>query len=272
MKRAALLTLVTLVTAACLGSDFADSIEGSWVLASGSANGEPILVLESHPITMTLDGSNIDGTAACNGYGGTYRVASNGNFQIVDGLSITEMACSPPEVMDSEAQFMEAMINVDHVALDGTTLTLSGEGYELAFGPDDDPPPPAATDPADDPDEPVSNVELFGEETFGAWVLVSGTADGQPIPMVETHPITLEISEQGFGGTSACNGYGHSLPLPDDGTFPPIVSTMMACMPDEVMDSEAAYLAALQRYQSSSIVDGQLVIVGDGVELVYDPA
>jgi heat shock protein HslJ len=46
----------------------------------------------------------------------------------------------------------------------------------------------------------------------------------------------------------------------------------MLCTPEEVMASETAYLAALQRYQSSSIVDGRLVIVGDGVELVYDPA
>jgi hypothetical protein len=38
------------------------------------------------------------------------------------------------------------------------------------------------------------------------------------------------------------------------------------------MDSESAYLGALQRFRSASVVEGQLMIEGDGVELIYDPA
>jgi heat shock protein HslJ len=273
MKRIGLIAITAVLASACLGSDFADSLEGAWMLDSGTNGSDPLLILDSHPITMNLDGSQIGGTAACNSYGGNYQVSSTGNFQIVDGLAITEMACSPDEVMESESQFMTAMLAVDEVSLDGGVLTLSGGGYELNFVTNPEEPPPAAADPSnDDPDEPTSSVVWFGEETYGDWELVSGTADGIAIPMVATHPITLSVSADGFGGTSACNNYGFALPLPEDGSFPPIISTMMLCEPSEVMDAESAYLSALQRYQSSSIVDRQLVIVGDGVELVYDPA
>jgi heat shock protein HslJ len=269
MKRLGLITALLLT--ACLGSDFGDSVEGNWILESGSGDGGPLPIVDTHPITMALDGSSISGTAACNSYGGAYRVSSTGNFQLVDGVAVTEMACDPPEAMESEAAYLEALSSADKIAINEGRLTLTGGGYELNYVTDPDA-PPAAAPGTEDPEEPVSSVEWFGPETYGDWVLVSGTADGVPIPMVDTHPITLSLDETGFGGTSACNGYGFALPLPEDGSFPPIVSTMMLCDPPEVMDSEAAYTAALQRYQSASIVGEQLVIVGDGVELIYDPA
>jgi heat shock protein HslJ len=271
MKRIGLIAITAVLASACLGTDFADSLEGSWLLQSGTSGSEPILILPSHPITMTLDGSQVTGTAACNSYGGSYRVSSRGDFQLVDGLSITEMACSPDEVMESETQFMTAMLAVEKVSLDGGILTLSGGGYELNFVTNPDAPPSA--DPgSDDPDDPVSSVAWFGEETYGDWVLVTGQDGDAEITSVEGTAITLSVDASGFGGSSGCNSYGFALPLPADGSFPPIVSTMKLCEPSEIMDAEAAYLAALQRYESSSIVDGQLVIVGDEVELIYDPA
>ncbi|MCI0425688.1 MAG: META domain-containing protein [Actinobacteria bacterium] len=266
------LAVVLLLVSACLGSDFADSIEGNWILESGSGDGGPLLILDDHPITLTLDGAQIGGVAACNLFGGNYRVGSTGNFQIVEGLAITEMDCSPPEVMDSESQFMTAILAVDKVALVEGGLIFTGGGYEMRFVANPDAPPPAADGTTGDPDQPVSNADWFSAETHGDWVLVTGTADGSALQIADTHPITLSLSDQGFGGTSGCNGYGFALPLPADGSFPPIVSTMMACDPPEVMDAEAAYLSALQRFESASIVDGQLVIEGDGVLLVYDPA
>jgi heat shock protein HslJ len=271
MRRLSFLAAFVLTIPACLGGDFADSVEGNWVLDSGSSDGEPILILDSNPITMRLDGGQIGGTAACNSYGGRYRLASNGNFRLVDGVSVTEMACSPAEVMESERQFLEALIRVDRIAIADTTLTLTGNGQILTFLVDVDAPSPNTPAPgADNPDQPVSSMTWFGPETFGTWVLDSGTVDGRVIPMVGSHPITLEISELGFGGR-VCNHYGFALPLPDDGSFPNIVSTMMLCMPEAVMESEAAYFEALGRFRSAGVVDGRLVIEGDGVELSYRP-
>lgn len=271
MRRLALLSALALTISACLGSDFADSVQGQWVLESGSHAERSLPVLEDHPITMRLDGSQIGGVAACNSYGGQYRVASNGNFQLVDGLAVTEMACFPAEAMESESQYFEALAQVNRIAVSNSVLTLSGNGYTLTFALDPDAPSPDANQGSDQPDEPVSNITWFGPETYGGWILESGTLDGRPIPIVDTHPITLEVSDQGFGGT-VCNEYGFALPLPADGSFPDIFSTLMLCTPGEIMESEAAYLDALRRFESASIVDGRLVIEGDGVELTYRPA
>lgn len=271
MRRLGLLLATSaLIATACLGSDFSDSLEGRWILESGTRDGQAIMILDSHPITLTLDGSRISGTAACNSYAGNYRVASNGNFQVIEGVAVTEMACSPEEAMESEAQYLGALVAVDKVVPTDGTLTLTGGGHELVFSVDENAPPLGAGT-SDEPDTPVSDVDWFGSETYGGWVLASGTADGQAIPMVGSNPITLTVSAQGFGGT-VCNEYGFALPLPEDGSFPPIVSTMMLCQPQAIMDSESAYLGALQRFQSASVVDGRLVIEGDGVELIYDPA
>jgi heat shock protein HslJ len=227
-------------------------------------------MLDTHPITMTLDGSRITGTAACNSYSGSYRVASTGDFELVDGVAVTEMACSPESAMESERQFLAALLAVDEMALDDGTLTFTGGGHQLVFSIDEDA-PPAGSGTTGEPDTPVSDMAWFGPETYGDWVLDSGTADGVAIPMVGSHPITLTIDAQGFGGT-VCNEYGYALPLPEDGSFPEIVSTMKLCEPAEVMDSESAYIGALQRLERATVVDGRLVIEGDGVELVYRPA
>lgn len=138
MKRIVLFSMLALVTAACLGSDFADSLQGSWELASGTVDGEEIPLLDSHPITIQFDGDQVRGTAACNTYFGGYEVSrSRISF---DALALTEMGCFPDQVMRAEAMYADAISRVESVSLDGD-LTLSGEGVELVFD---------ASDPAPD--------------------------------------------------------------------------------------------------------------------------
>ena len=117
---------------ACLGSDFADSVEGDWLLTTGTAQGAAVPMLESHPITMTLGAGRISGIAACNTYSGEYEL-SGSSFTITDGLAVTEMACQPEEAMRSERAFLDAIAGVDNVALDNERLVLRGPGVELRF-------------------------------------------------------------------------------------------------------------------------------------------
>lgn len=131
MKRLALLASIALLTVACLGSDFADSVEGAWQMTSGTVDGEQIPLVESHPITIDFDeDGQVGGTAACNGYGGSYELS--GADISFGNLAMTEMACFPEETMQAEAMFANAISRVDTVAVDGE-LTLSGQGVELAF-------------------------------------------------------------------------------------------------------------------------------------------
>ncbi|MGH8946015.1 MAG: META domain-containing protein [Acidimicrobiia bacterium] len=123
-----------LVVAACLGSDFADSVEGSWQLESGTLADEPIVVQASHPVTMTLDEGRISGTAACNGYQGEYRIFGD-HFEIRDGVAVTEMACTPSQVMETERRFLDALLASNTIVLEEARLVLTGPGAELIFVP-----------------------------------------------------------------------------------------------------------------------------------------
>ena len=132
MRNLSLMFVLAFVVSACLGSDFADSVEGEWVLATGTAQGAPLPILESHPITLTLEAGRIGGTAACNTYGGEYEL-SGSSFTITDGLAVTEMACQPQEAMESERAFLDAISVVDTVELTNDGLVLSGQDTELRF-------------------------------------------------------------------------------------------------------------------------------------------
>jgi heat shock protein HslJ len=108
------------------------------------------------------------------------------------------------------------------------------------------------------------------DPTEHSWRLQSGTLDGEAIPILDDHAITLSFDEESVGGTSACNSYfggyaisGSEIAISDLG------QTMMACSPEEVMDSETAYLEALAGVDSFAATDSQLTLTGDGVELVF---
>lgn len=130
MSKLAFLVLLAVLPVACLGSDFEDSLQGSWQLTSGSVDGAEISLIPSHPITITLDEEEVNGTAACNGFNGGFDLSGSSiSFQ---NLSITEMACFPPEVMDLEMTFMDALTRVTTVTIDDG-LVLSGPDIELSF-------------------------------------------------------------------------------------------------------------------------------------------
>lgn len=132
MKRLLLALIPVLVATACLGSDFADSIQGSWILESGTLDGDLIELAASHPVTLELGEDSIGGTAACNGYQGNYRV-SGSEFEIVEGLAVTEMACIPEEIMTTERRYLDALMAANRVSLDDGKLVLSGAGSELFY-------------------------------------------------------------------------------------------------------------------------------------------
>ena len=104
----------------------------------------------------------------------------------------------------------------------------------------------------------------------GAWQLDAGTLDGDPIPFVDGFPFTLTIDAETASGTAACNGYGGSYTTEDGGiTFSEFGATAMACVPEETMASESAYLEALTRATTVTVTADTLTLTGDGVELSF---
>ena len=108
------------------------------------------------------------------------------------------------------------------------------------------------------------------DPTETAWVLESGSINDAAVPVLDTHPITLVFEEDEAGGTSACNQYfgGYTI-SGGELSFGELAQTMMACMPDEVMDSEASYLEALALVETFSATADRLTLNGEGVELVF---
>lgn len=274
-RRIGLLAVISLLAVAC-GGQAADSLGaaregdprlGHWILDSGTLDGADLVILTANPITMTLDGSRVHGRAACNSYSGTYTLDDEGAFRITDGVAVTEMWCGDEAVMESEAAYLAALQKVNRAELTSTGMVLTGGDAELRFVIDEEAGP--FTPPVDneDPDEPVSS-GFFPARTHGSWTLVRGELDGRIVPIVDSHPVLLTLGIDSFGGT-VCNSYGFS-EFPEDGSFPEIVQTLMACQ-DDVMESEAVFLEALSRYQGAEVQGGQLTIRGEGTVLVFDP-
>jgi putative lipoprotein len=95
-------------------------------------------------------------------------------------------------------------------------------------------------------------------------------------PVVGERPVTLEfIDGERLGGNGGCNGYGSSYTLNADAlSVEAVISTMMACMTDGLMEQEQAYFAALQSATRYEIVDGKLMIEygEEGQHMVFMPA
>ena len=128
----------------------------------------------------------------------------------------------------------------------------------LAFG-------PMAMSFAQAPDEALRGT---------SWQLLSYGTPGAETPVIEGSGVTLVFQEDDVaGGSGGCNGYGSNYSVEGDLlSFSMVVSTLMACMEDGLMQQEQAYLQALEAATAYSLRDGQLIIAyGDAQELVFVP-
>lgn len=104
----------------------------------------------------------------------------------------------------------------------------------------------------------------------GDWVLVAGEGPEGPVPLPPTAPITLQIDGESWGGTAACNSYGGTVQVRNGRvTSTGFAVTEMACVDDEVMRAEAAYLAALLQVDRADRDGGDLVLTGPETSLRF---
>ena len=105
----------------------------------------------------------------------------------------------------------------------------------------------------------------------GTWVLRSGVGVDGEIPLVDGHRITLVIQGDEAGGVAACNHYGGKVAWAGgEIRFSAMFMTEMACVDDGVMESEAAYLAALGIVTRWARDGDSLVLGGADVQLRFD--
>lgn len=116
---------------------------------------------------------------------------------------------------------------------------------------------------------PTASGEPNGEDPQGTWQLVEGTVDGQQVPILDEHRITLTIEGARISGTSACNSYGGKLTmefgrLRIDG----LEQTMKGCE-EPAMGAEALYLTGLRTVDSISLDGDELLVTGQAVNLRF---
>ena len=227
------MTGIAILLCACGGSPSGagPALDGTWLLEKGAHDGRPVPIVEGSRITMTIDGSQIGGTAACNLYGGT--IERDGASIRISALTMTEMACDEP-VMAAEAAYVAALADVTTAARDGDRLALGGPEVELEFSLL--PPVPAA--------------ELIGT----IWTLDSLIA-GDAVSSVSGEPATLQLRDDGtLSGSTGCRSFGGTYEvIGDEVRVTDLAADARAC-PDELAGQD----------------DHVLAVVGDGFAVTID--
>jgi heat shock protein HslJ len=221
--------------------------QGSWELTSGRAGGAEIPIVDDHPITLTIEGSEIGGTSACNSYGG--RLTVTGGRLEVGELSMTAMGCEEP-VMAAEGAYTAALAAVDSIGGDDGELVLSGPNVELRFTALA--PPPTA--------EVVDTVWRL--ETVFVGDIASSTV-GQPA--------TLELRSDGtFSGSTGCRSFsGEWLERGEQIVAPSFAMDDTECPADLSQQDDHVVSVIGDGFVASEVGDLLTLTDPGGVGLVY---
>lgn len=202
----------------------------AWQLVRGTGPDGAIPLVDGWPITLTFDEDTFGGTAACNGYGGSYTF--DGSAITLSELGWTDMGCDG-SVMASQNVFLESLVLVGSAEQADDQLLLTGGGVELTFA----------------PETPVPTAELVGT----TWLLDT-LVEGEAASTVQGDPATLLLDAEGnVSGGTGCRSF--------TGTY--IINGGSVLFPDFGMQGECpAQLTA----QDGLVVN----VLGDGFTVQID--
>jgi len=249
VRRFAFITALALILAAC-GSDSAGQaahLDGDWLLIEGSLDGAALTQPPDHRVTMNVEGSQIDGRAACNSYGGAVRT-EGGSFSI-DELAWTAMACQP-DVMALESEFLEALGRADSWTRADTEAILTGTGTELVFRIVD----------------PVPDAALIGP----TWVLAT-MLEGDVARSIEADadPALLRFEDETFSGSTGCRTLSGDYVISGDVVQLTSFGAEGDCSPS-LTDQDSRIISVLEAGFTATIDGVSLTLRGPGGEgLVY---
>jgi heat shock protein HslJ len=190
-------------------------------------------------VTLRLDAGQADGVAACNHYGGGYKLA--GDALVFSPMAVTEMACEEPR-MSLESAFLAALGATASYRLDGGQLhLLDASGADLAV---------------------LSAAGAVQGTIEGAWQLAE-IVQGDMVALIQSDAMVVFGADGSLTGSTGCNNLmsdyaveGSSLKVG------PVATTKMACKDGSAQQTEAALLAALGAAMAWEISpDGWLVLL-----------
>jgi len=227
------------VLAACSGGSSAQdptSLEGiQWELAASSVTDVDVSDIG---ITVNFDSGVISGFAGVNSYSGSFEAGDDGSFSV--GTIATTLMAGPEPLMAAESAFLR--------------ILGASESYEESDG-------MLTLRTADE-----ETLEFVAAESFDlagtSWTII-GYNNGKAavVTPIVGSVLTLEFSADGMvSGSSGVNTFSGAYSATEDSIeVGPLASTLMSG-PDDLMQQEAAYLAALEAGTRWEVVNGVLAI------------
>lgn len=245
--RAALILCIGLALPACGGDAVASpsaapaDLSGAWTLDVGTGPEGDLEILENHPITLSIEGSEISGSAACNSYGARIERPITGGVTIGE-VGMTAMGCDAA-VMASEAAYVDALSRVEEILPDGERLVLRGDDVTLEF----------VRLP------PVPTAELVGT----TWLIETVVVGDVAAAPVGDRATLLLTDDGGIQGSTGCRSFTGAW-VEADGQ---IQATRLAMGDEEC----AAEIAAQDSHVVSVIGDGFRASVEGDLLTLMDP-
>ena len=107
---------------------------------------------------------------------------------------------------------------------------------------------------------------------FGDWTLIIGDVDGERLVPSEHTRTSLVVEDDLIRGQGPCNVYGAEAEISGSGiVVGAIEASEASCENAESAAFEAQYLGALERASSIRLAEGNLIVAGDRVKLVFAP-
>ena len=122
-----LISLLFAASCSILPGTGSNQLSGTtWKLISYAGN----IPLAGKNMTASFDAKEIQGSASCNSYFGTYRL--KGDQISISGLGWTEMACMDPEgIMEQEQTIMKMLSESSSFSIQGNRLQITTSAGEL---------------------------------------------------------------------------------------------------------------------------------------------
>ncbi len=194
----------------------------AWVLAELPGRS----LLPGSTATLRFEGGRAVGTDGCNRYTRAYR-STESSLTIEPRAAMTQMACTPPELMNQAKAFMAALAAV-------RSYRMAGDNLELL----------------DDRGALLARLAPQPRDLAGTSWRVTAYNNGRQavVSPLDGTTLTMSFSADGkVSGTAGCNRYTGTYTLAGSALrLGPAAATRMACAkPEGIMDQERSFLAAL---------------------------
>ncbi len=212
--------------------------------AYNSGGGAMAGVMDGTTITAVFDEEGkLSGSAGCNDYSSDYTM--DGDSLTIGETAKTAQACLDEKVMTQEESYAAALHDIAAYSINNNTLNLHTADGTIAVS-----------------YTAVEHTQLAGSE----WTIHAyNDGKGGVTTVIADTEITMAFDDDGnVSGSAGCNLYNGRYEAGNEVlSFGTIQSTKKMCIEPEVMEQEAAFLAALATVNSYHI-DGDQITMRDG--------